>query len=188
VVLLLDFSKAFDHLSWPFLEGVLQAKGFSDLWIAWMRTIYSEGSTSVLVNGAPTPSFKLERGVRQGCPLAPYLYILAHDALAHTLDGSSRDIQGLMLPNRKAISNLSFADEPSLYLLGTNDNLNRAKLALDAKSMASGPPHALVPSIGAPNWVFIGSPLEATPPTSTSQSASNYPSKSETKPPSPVSP
>jgi hypothetical protein len=103
-----------------------------------MRTIYSEGSTSVLVNGAPTPSFKLERGVRQGCPLAPYLYILAHDALAHTLDGSSRDIQGLMLPNRKAISNLSFADEPSLYLLGTNDNLNRAKLALDAFCLASG--------------------------------------------------
>jgi hypothetical protein len=70
--------------------------------------------------------------------LAPYLYILAHNALAHILNDTSHDIQGLMLPNHKSISKLSFADDSILYLLGTSNNLDKAKLALDAFCLAFG--------------------------------------------------
>jgi hypothetical protein len=62
--ILLDFVKAFDRLSWSFLESILAAKGFSPLWITWMRTIYCHGTTSVLVNGQPIASFPLQHGVR----------------------------------------------------------------------------------------------------------------------------
>ena len=103
-----------------------------------MKTIYGNGTASVLVNGTPTPSFVLQRGVRQGCPLAPYLYILAHDALALTLEDPTRLIHGLTLPNGPEVSNLSFADDSTLYLLGTEDNLPAAKDALDDFCLASG--------------------------------------------------
>jgi hypothetical protein len=56
-MMLLNFAKGFDRLSWSFLESIMAAKGFSLLWIEWMRTVYNNGTTSVLVNGLPTPSF-----------------------------------------------------------------------------------------------------------------------------------
>ena len=75
VVLLFDFEKTYDRLSWIFLEETLCKKGFAEEWIKWVRAMYVDATTEVVVNGSSTNPFKVKRSVRQGCPLAPYLYI-----------------------------------------------------------------------------------------------------------------
>lgn len=60
---------------------MLQYKGFSAKWISWIKAILCSGSSAVLLNGVPGIPFKCKRGVRQGDPLSPLLFVLAADVL-----------------------------------------------------------------------------------------------------------
>ncbi|GJU00859.1 cysteine-rich receptor-like protein kinase [Tanacetum coccineum] len=59
-----DFEKAFDSLSWPFVFSIMEQVGFSMKWIIWIRSCLDSAFASVLINGSPTEEFKLERGLR----------------------------------------------------------------------------------------------------------------------------
>ena len=96
-VLALDQEKAFDRVDWDFLISTLEHMGFGPSFTAWVRLLYSNICGAVLVNGYTSSPFWPSRGVRQGCPLSPLLYILSIEVLAANLR-SHPDIIGLKLP------------------------------------------------------------------------------------------
>lgn len=138
VILLLDFEKAYDRVNWSFLQQSMTKLGFCQTWIKWTSTLYKRGKTLVLVNGQKTEPFAMGRGVRQGCPVAPYLFLFAADILGYMIADQRYAIEGLKLPNGTVLRELLFADDTSLFLKGTKDNLDRVHRVLQLYCEASG--------------------------------------------------
>jgi hypothetical protein len=88
VILKIDFEKAYDRVSWPFLSEVLERKGFPHKWIGWIRTCVVGGKVCININGERSEFFRTYRGLRQGDPLSPLLFNLVSDVLAASLDGA----------------------------------------------------------------------------------------------------
>ena len=78
----LDLEKAYDHVNWDFLLHLLQKCGFGDKWRAWIAFCISTARYSVLVNGEPAGFFSSSRGIRQGDPLSPLLFVNIVEALS----------------------------------------------------------------------------------------------------------
>ena len=84
-ILSLDQEKAFDRVKWPYLEKVLVEMGFGPSFRSWVRLLYTNVYSQVIVNGFATELFSISRGVRQGCPLSPLLYVLIAESLTCTI-------------------------------------------------------------------------------------------------------
>lgn len=82
----LDLQKAYDRFNWRFLHAVLTNLGFDLVFIKWILTCISSLSFEVLVNGGKLNQLKPSRGLRQGDPLSPYLFILRQEVLSRLLD------------------------------------------------------------------------------------------------------
>jgi hypothetical protein len=138
VMLLLDYEKVYDRVEWGFLEGSLSSLGFVPTWIKWVKALYIDSWCAVGLNGQTNEPFKLSRSIRQGCPLAPFLYFFVSDCLGYMLDKEA-GVKGLKLPgNLDEVIDQEYADDTNLYLEGSLENLNHTKVALETYALASG--------------------------------------------------
>lgn len=89
-ILKLDFHKAFDSVSWSYLDWILSQMAFPTQWCQWISSCVMIASASILINGSPTPPFffKLHRGLWQGDPLSPFLFDLVVESLNSSSKGS----------------------------------------------------------------------------------------------------
>ena len=82
----LDIEKAYDSIRWEFLYQVISKMGFGGRWMSWIKWCISTTSFSVLVNGSPAGYFPSSRGLRQGDPISPYLFVIGIEALSCLLN------------------------------------------------------------------------------------------------------
>ena len=94
-MLLLDFEKAYDRVNWTFLKEVMAKMGFHNQWIKQVMSLNTNASASINLNGEISKTFSLQRSVRQGCSLAPYLFLLTVDVLGQMLQHPGCGVQGL---------------------------------------------------------------------------------------------
>ncbi len=114
IVLAVDYEKAFDKLSWKFIEEVLAKLNFGEMLIKWVKLFYKNVSGVVNVNGWFTKPFAIQKGVKQGDPLSSYLFILCVEILAENMRKNCC-IKGIQLgPTEHKLS--MFADDTNIFL------------------------------------------------------------------------
>lgn len=117
-----DMSKAYDRVEWNFLEVLMEKMGFDRVWIRWIMACVRTVSFSVLLNGNSHGFIRPERGIRQGDPLSPFLFILCAEALVSCLNRSEEEgrLHGIKLTaSCPSIHHFLFADD-SLLLCKAN--------------------------------------------------------------------
>ena len=126
LLIFIDFQKAFDTLEWSYLYKCLEAFNFGDEFIRWVRTFYQNIQSCVINNGTASDYFNLERGVRQGDPLSPYLFTLAVETMAIAIR-ENVEIKGIKLGEEET-KLLQYADDTTAVLSDTNSALALFKL------------------------------------------------------------
>eukprot|EP00253_Pinus_taeda_P021835 PITA_21835 len=99
MIMQLDIAKAYDKVNWLYLKKMLIAFGFDHIWVRWAMALVTSSSFSILVSGSPSEIFSPSRGLRQGDPLSPFLFIIMMEGLGRAINQaqSSGNIKGLQL-------------------------------------------------------------------------------------------
>ena len=136
-----DFEKAYDSVRWDFLYDMLQRMGFHNRWILWIKGCMESASVSVLVNGSPTEEFIPSRGLRQGDPLAPFLFLVVAEGLTGLVREAVKVdlLTGLKIGRKGTpVSLLQFADDTLFFCEDSFTNVVTLKAILRGFEIASG--------------------------------------------------
>ena len=136
LLLFLDFEKAFDTIEWSFIRKTFQHFGFGSSMLKWLNLFYCRPESCVLNNGWASDFFEIQRGVRQGCPRSPYLFVLSVEMLAKAIRENT-SIKGIFVNNRE-IKLSQYADDTTLMLDGTKESLIASLKILDDFYEVSG--------------------------------------------------
>lgn len=137
----LDFHKAYDSISWSFLKWTLEQMKFPPKWCEWIMTCVTTASASILINGSPCTPFKLKRGLRQGDPLSPFLFVLIGEVLNQVIAKAVE--KGLwsgveVCKNGLKVTHLQYADDTLIFSEAKMESLKNIKKALILFHLASG--------------------------------------------------
>ncbi|GKD31996.1 RNA-directed DNA polymerase, eukaryota, partial [Tanacetum coccineum] len=115
----------YDSIRWDYLDDVLIAFGFGRKWCSWIQASLRSGKASILVNGSPSSEFHLHRGLKQGDPLAPLLFILIMESfhLSFSRAVEAEIFNGFRIDNSLRISHLFYADDAIFIGEWSNGNL-----------------------------------------------------------------
>jgi hypothetical protein len=130
IILKLDFEKAFDKVEYNAIISMLVAKGFRPKWISMVKSILQSTSTSVLLNGVPGKKIICKRGVRQGDPLSPLLFVNTADLLqAAVNDAWHRGLINLPIDNDfgQKYPIIQYADDTLMIMPADVDQLMQLK-------------------------------------------------------------
>jgi len=117
ILLKLDITRAFDSVSWPFLLEVLRKLGFGSIWCDILSGLLASSSTQVLLNGILGEKISHRRGLRQGDPLSPMLFILVMDVLCYMVKKAADDDMLQPLARRALQHRISlYADDVVIFL------------------------------------------------------------------------
>ncbi|KAL5538312.1 hypothetical protein UlMin_043117 [Ulmus minor] len=140
LALKLDMAKAFDRVEWTFVQGIMTKLGFSEVWIRKIMACVTSVSYSFLINGAKFGQLFPTRGLHQGDPLSPYLFLLCAEGLSslfHHFEATGR-LQGMRCGrNGPTISHIFFADDSLLFFKASTDSCLAVKEALTCYSKSA---------------------------------------------------
>ncbi|XP_042484234.1 uncharacterized protein LOC122064552 [Macadamia integrifolia] len=136
-----DIKKAFDTISKDFLFQVLRQFGFSEKMIGWIHTLLQSAKISVLLNGGPVVFFEVSRGVRQGDPISPILFIIAKEVLCRGVSdlAAKSQIKPLSSPHGADVpTHLLFADDVFIFMNASKRYVRNLKSFLTIYQKCSG--------------------------------------------------
>lgn len=136
LLVFLDFEKAFDTIEWPFIHKTFHHFNFGSSILKWIKLFYHDMESCILNNGWSSNLFKLERGVRQGCPLSPYLFILCAEVLADAIR-KHNNIKGIFVDGQQIKISL-YADDTTLILDGSRASFQNSLQILEFFRAISG--------------------------------------------------
>ena len=141
VAIKVDLQKAYDHINWHFLQTVLSQLGFSPTFVNWILQCVTTVTSSILVNGSRIEQFFPTRGLRQGNPLSPYLFIICQKVLSRLFEQqfSLGNISGVrMNVLGPAITHVMFADDLMIFVKANRREVGRVNECLEDCCLWSG--------------------------------------------------
>ncbi|KAK3223533.1 hypothetical protein Dsin_010558 [Dipteronia sinensis] len=141
MALKLDMSKAYDRVEWSFLMAVMSKMNFPSSWIVLVMDCVSSASLSFLLNGSAVCTVLPSRGLRQGCPLSPYLFLLCAEALSCLISDSEKGGRGLgfhCCRGGPLVSHMFFADDSILFCRATSEGGLSIRKILEVYERGSG--------------------------------------------------
>ncbi|GKB32479.1 RNA-directed DNA polymerase, eukaryota [Tanacetum coccineum] len=135
-----DFEKAYDSVRWDYLDDILKKFGFGEKWCTWIRNCLISSKGSILVNGSPTMEFQFHKGLKQGDPLSPFLFILIMESLHISVNRvvEAGLFRGVQVGNAIHVSHLFFADDAVFLGHWSDSNIDTILRILDCFYHASG--------------------------------------------------
>ena len=136
-----DIRKAFDTMRWDFIVAVLHCFGFSNQFVSWILSIFDSARLSIMINGTSHGFFGCSRGVRQGDPLSPLLFVIAEDFLSRFITKlcDKGEIHAISSPRAcKAPTHFLFADDVLLFTKASLEDLDAISHAFKLYGFLSG--------------------------------------------------
>lgn len=136
----IDLQKAYDSVSWVFVEKVLHKMNFPTWFVKWIRECITTPKYSILVNGSPAGYFEGTRGLRQGDPMSPYIFCLIMEILTNMIEKEVAAGHIKLISKCKAtqLSHLAFANDLMIFSKADAGSLTTINTVLTTFAMVSG--------------------------------------------------